>query len=1179
MIVKLKKIIYNKDNRVGSEKVKRKKGFTIVELLSVIVILGIVLGITITAYININRGVDVTYYKTIEQSLLTAGTNYYSYTDDLPSVFGDQKEITAKYLFDNGYTEEGQKIVDSRGKTCDLSKSYVGAYKDSLDKTNYYVCLSCGEYESDTLPCSGTVNYRLNIRAKKKNSGEVYNLNGKTWSGEDIEITFETLNDMEEVVVEKATGEEKKCTLEEKNGVKSCSVVVTESGEYQVYARSKEIESKKEDIKVLIDKTPPLYDIENTGNIEILVQSGLTSTVKNKVKNIKDNESGIKTIEYSLEKQSAKSYYKNVEANGGSNPTKIFNFDIDKTLELGKYYLQVRVYNNAGLITEKRVPYTIYKKVVIPTSEEYCLNNIVYNGKEQIITKEEEEGLLFSNNKQTNAGNYIVTARLKENYRYSDETEGERTFTCSIAKAKTATTGSCNNITYNGQSQTLASGGESISYENNAGTNAGTYTVTVNTDSNHTYNDNSTSKTLSCNIKKKDINTIWGGTTSFTYNGQGQAPTATASSGVSGEALNIIRTTNIDAGSYTSTASIASVSGGRANKNNYNLTGTTKNYTIGKRNISVTWSSTTLTYNGQGQAPTATASSGVSGETLNITRTTNIDAGSYTSTASIASVSGGRANKNNYNLTGTTKEYTIEKKSVSVTWGTISSFKYNGQGQGPTATASSGVSGEILNITRTTNINAGSYTSTASIASVSGGRANKNNYTLTGAQKVYTIQKATPTLTLSESSGKVGISTSRRFTATASVSGTFTNTTSNTNVSISPTKKTGLSESVTITGKKTGSSTITIRFVPTNSTNYNTVSKNYTATVTTVGYKIKHYQMNNDGVNYTLAKTVTGKANIGARITGEVLEYLNFISPSAQTITLSEDETKNVINYYYDKTCFGATCDYCTYGDPMGSCFYEKQEELKLWSSGVYGDTANQNIRYIGTKANQPNNYICFGSSDCSTKNHRIIGIFGTNHQVRVINTDKYSGVWDGSEAKYYDLAKIHNTVEGLKSLYAGNFKDSLTWYNLITTTMHGLTNSKVLYNKNADQLLNIEVFAWARQFYSVLVVTSVSDLMLATGNNGLTFANGSSIIADTWLYSGPEWTYHRWNTAHAYVVDSIGRLCGNSDQYPNCGISAWYPVNNKFRINFNLNEKVLFCGGSGTYDDPYTIGWGSCTN
>ena len=59
------------------------------------------------------------------------------------------------------------------------------------------------------------------------------------------------------------------------------------------------------------------------------------------------------------------------------------------------------------------------------------------------------------------------------------------------------------------------------------------------------------------------------------------------------------------------------------------------------------------------------ATTGVTGETMTVTRTTGKNAGSYTSTASCSSVAGGQKLCSNYSLTGTTKAYTINKQKVS----------------------------------------------------------------------------------------------------------------------------------------------------------------------------------------------------------------------------------------------------------------------------------------------------------------------------------------------------------------------------------------------------------------------------------------------------------------------------------------------------------------------------------
>ena len=546
-----------------------------------------------------------------------------------------------------------------------------------------------------------------------------------------------------------------------------------------------------------------------------------------------------------------------------------------------------------------------------------------------------------------------------------------------INKAATATAAAADK-TYNGASQTGVTGSY-VSWANSTtGIDAGSYTAIATPDENHAWSDGTTAaKSITWTMSAKEVAVTWG-TTIFTYNGSAQGPTASAESGVTGETINVTRTTGTNAGSYTSTASISSVTGGRAKAGNYKLIGATKAFTINRAatataaavnktyngesqtgvtgnyvswggttagidagsytatatpnenyawsdgttaiksitwtmsaiEVAVTWgTTTTFIYNGVAQGPTASAESGVTGETINITRTTGTNAGSYTSTASISSVTGGRAKAGNYKLTENTKAFIINRattataavadktyngesqtgvtgnyvswggttagidagsytatatpdenhawsdgttaaknitwtmsaKEVAVTWETIT-FTYNGAAQGPTATAESGVTGETINITRTTGTNAGSYTSTASISSVAGGRAKAENYKLTGAAKAFTINKANLTLTFSENSGSVSYQNGTGlFTVTPSgyvdsETGTLSVTSENTDyITVTSenaaTAKNNTAVTVGYKANQYTSSKINIIVSIAATTNYNGVSKNYEITI------------------------------------------------------------------------------------------------------------------------------------------------------------------------------------------------------------------------------------------------------------------------------------------------------------------------------------------------------------
>ena len=432
----------------------------------------------------------------------------------------------------------------------------------------------------------------------------------------------------------------------------------------------------------------------------------------------------------------------------------------------------------------------------------------------------------------TPAGTYTYVITAKDN---NSGVTKDATYTINVARAKNASA-SASNKTYNGKSQTGVTGSGITWSGTTSGIDAGTYTATATPDGNHAWSDGTTgAKTITWTMNKKTVAVTWGTTTTFNYNGNAQAPTASATSGVTGETINVTRTTGRNAGSYTSTASISSVTGGRAKIGNYALSGNTKAFTINKVNATMTNPAlaTGLVYNTKAQSLLSKAGS-ASGGTIKYglgansttaptswnTSVTGTNAGTYfiwtkvdadgnhngvaakyigmvtiakatvtipgspvkaytytgsaishgytapTGSAIETGTTGSATDAGTYNIvlkiTNTsnyqwndkttankTVNWKINPKSVAVSWGTTT-FNYTGRVQAPTASASSGVTGETINVTRTSAINAGSYTSTASISSVTGGRAKAGNYTLTGNTKSFTINKVAatnPTLT------------------------------------------------------------------------------------------------------------------------------------------------------------------------------------------------------------------------------------------------------------------------------------------------------------------------------------------------------------------------------------------------------------------------------------------------
>ncbi len=410
---------------------KKKKGFTLIELLGVIIVLAIVMGLAVVAYIGLNGQIDETYYHGLEESLKMAGADYFYYNKgEAPKIFGDQKEVTAKTLQENKYMQDG--IKDKDGKNCDLEESKVLAYKDKSGTTSYHSCLVCGEYrtsENDAV-CRGEVDYTLRVRGKKESTNENYNLDEISWSNKNIIVTFETANDINTVYV-KGAGTTKSCNLQSKGIVKTCDIKLEATGTY-TYNFDDQNKDDEKSLSVKIDKVAPTFTLSTSSDQHIAI-TGDSTTINNTIQNATDNDSKIKMIEYSFEEEGKSDYYKKLDLGGKDNN---ITLTISKTLNRKKYKLKVRVYDNADNVSDtKIILYDIYKRVSAPSSGSYCRSGLVYNGYSQNLVYSAGEGYTFSGTTATNAGYHTVYAYLKEGYRWNDDTTSSKSMSCYIDKA------------------------------------------------------------------------------------------------------------------------------------------------------------------------------------------------------------------------------------------------------------------------------------------------------------------------------------------------------------------------------------------------------------------------------------------------------------------------------------------------------------------------------------------------------------------------------------------------------------------------------------------------------------------------------------------------------------------------------------------------------------------------
>ena len=120
------------------------KGFTMVELLASVAILGILSGLAITAVSAILDKAHEEYYNSQEKNLVLAAQAYYnSNKTKLPKVIGKKEEVTATTLKESNYLKEDLKNYD--GKPCkSMDKSYVTVFKYGQSNYSYTAYLNCG---------------------------------------------------------------------------------------------------------------------------------------------------------------------------------------------------------------------------------------------------------------------------------------------------------------------------------------------------------------------------------------------------------------------------------------------------------------------------------------------------------------------------------------------------------------------------------------------------------------------------------------------------------------------------------------------------------------------------------------------------------------------------------------------------------------------------------------------------------------------------------------------------------------------------------------------------------------------------------------------------------------------------------------------------------------------------
>jgi hypothetical protein len=388
------------------------------------------------------------------------------------------------------------------------------------------------------------------------------------------------------------------------------------------------------------------------------------------------------------------------------------------------------------------------------TSETYT----TYSGTVSATTS----GVVFNLSSVTITNNGTTTVYYKVTASNYEDKTGSATITISL-QIKTVPQPS--SLTYNGKQQTGVASADDGSYtaSGNTGIDAGSYTATLTLAANYQWDDGTTTnKTVNWSISKRTIYVSWGSTTQFTYDGSSHCPTyGSTITGQNGEVVNISVTVSaksgysltngnaVNYGSYTATASMSSVTGGREKTSNYSISPLSKDFTIGKANGTLTLTGVEVTYDNANHSISVSSSGGIvtystsQNGTYSGTNPSYKDVGTYTVWAKLT----GDGNHNDVAAKSATVK--INAKSISVTWGSTTSWTYDGNSHVPTVTTPvNGATNESVALTvSAAQTNVGNYTATASISSVTGGQEKASNYTLTNATKAFSITQREVTIT------------------------------------------------------------------------------------------------------------------------------------------------------------------------------------------------------------------------------------------------------------------------------------------------------------------------------------------------------------------------------------------------------------------------------------------------
>lgn len=142
-----------------------KNGFTLIEMLATIIILGILITIGYAGVRTVLNRSNDSYYNTQENMLTLAGKEYFvDYRSKLPIDIGDTATVSLKTLIEESYIDP---IKDTDEKNCDFDNSKVIAQKITSKEYQYYVTLICNDYKTANDDLKPVISFTPNNKSSK----------------------------------------------------------------------------------------------------------------------------------------------------------------------------------------------------------------------------------------------------------------------------------------------------------------------------------------------------------------------------------------------------------------------------------------------------------------------------------------------------------------------------------------------------------------------------------------------------------------------------------------------------------------------------------------------------------------------------------------------------------------------------------------------------------------------------------------------------------------------------------------------------------------------------------------------------------------------------------------------------------------------------------------------------